>query len=106
MVLYRFLNNNRAPFMPPYPEAIRYADRERESAIAKKDVLTKLYNKKGGFVSKDDNQAADSLDHGNGKEIKRRDGTVVVKGDNKYGQCDVDVWEDIEEVRSGSCNRL
>lgn len=29
MVLYHLLNNNRGPFMPPYPEKIRYSDRER-----------------------------------------------------------------------------
>lgn len=28
MVLYRLLNNNRGPFMPPYPERIRYQDQE------------------------------------------------------------------------------
>lgn len=29
MVLYRLLNENRAPFMPPYPQAIRYEDQEQ-----------------------------------------------------------------------------
>lgn len=29
IVLYRLLNHNRAPFMPPYPEQISYSDRER-----------------------------------------------------------------------------
>lgn len=28
IVLYRFLNNNRAPFMPPYPEPITFKSRE------------------------------------------------------------------------------
>ena len=28
IVLYRFMNNNRAPFLPPYPTPIKYADRE------------------------------------------------------------------------------
>ena len=28
IVLYRFLNNNRAPFMPPYPESVTYMARE------------------------------------------------------------------------------
>ena len=28
MVMYRFLNNNRIPFLPPYPEPITYADKE------------------------------------------------------------------------------
>lgn len=28
IVLYKLLNNNRNPFMPPYPERIRYNDRE------------------------------------------------------------------------------
>lgn len=29
MVLYRLLNENRQPFMPPYPQAIRYEDQEQ-----------------------------------------------------------------------------
>lgn len=29
IVLYRFLNNNRNPFMPPYPEKIHYSDKDR-----------------------------------------------------------------------------
>ena len=28
LVLYRFLNNNRLPFTPPYPEPVRHRDRE------------------------------------------------------------------------------
>ena len=28
IVLYRFLNNNRTPFLPPYPKAIRYPDKQ------------------------------------------------------------------------------
>lgn len=28
IVLYRFLNNNRTPFLPPYPQSIKYNDRE------------------------------------------------------------------------------
>lgn len=28
IVMYRFLNNNRLPFYPPYPERIRYSDKE------------------------------------------------------------------------------
>ena len=32
-VLYRFLNNNRTPFLPPYPETIRYADKERANIM-------------------------------------------------------------------------
>ena len=32
IVLYRFMNNNRTPFLPPYPTPIKYAD--RESAMA------------------------------------------------------------------------
>ena len=32
IVLYRFLNNNRAPFMPPYPTPISYGDREQTMA--------------------------------------------------------------------------
>ena len=34
IVLYRFMNNNRAPFLPPYPTPIKYAD--RESAMARR----------------------------------------------------------------------
>lgn len=29
IVLYRFLNNNRAPFFPPYPQVIRYSNKEK-----------------------------------------------------------------------------
>mgnify|MGYP000288062684 FL=1 len=29
IVLYRFLNNNRLPFLPPYPQKIRYSDRNK-----------------------------------------------------------------------------
>ena len=29
LVLYRLLNNNRGPFMPPYPEKIQYKDQEQ-----------------------------------------------------------------------------
>ena len=29
LVLYRFLNNNRLPFFPPYPQPIQYSDREQ-----------------------------------------------------------------------------
>ena len=28
IVLYRYLNNNRTPFLPPYPDDIRFSDRE------------------------------------------------------------------------------
>lgn len=28
LVLYQFLNNNRMPFMPPYPKPMRYGDKE------------------------------------------------------------------------------
>ena len=34
LVLYKLLNRNRAPFMPPYPESIAHSDREQ--AIAKR----------------------------------------------------------------------
>ena len=34
IVLYRFMNNNRTPFLPPYPSPIKYAD--RESAMARR----------------------------------------------------------------------
>lgn len=33
IVLYRFLNNNRLPFMPPVPKPIRYSDKERADAL-------------------------------------------------------------------------
>ncbi len=34
IVLYRYLNNNRLPFLPPYPEPIQYSD--RENALARR----------------------------------------------------------------------
>ncbi len=34
IVMYRFMNNNRMPFLPPFPEPISYSN--RESAIAKR----------------------------------------------------------------------
>lgn len=33
IVLYRFLNNNRAPFMPPFPQPIRYSDKEKANFL-------------------------------------------------------------------------
>ena len=33
IVLYRFLNNNRAPFMPPAPQQIRYTDKEQANVM-------------------------------------------------------------------------
>lgn len=33
IVLYRFLNNNRAPFMPPSPQSIRYSDKENANIL-------------------------------------------------------------------------
>lgn len=33
VVLYRFLNHNRNPFMPPYPNPIRVADKERANMM-------------------------------------------------------------------------
>lgn len=33
IVLYRFLNHNRTPFLPPYPEPIRYADKEKADGM-------------------------------------------------------------------------
>lgn len=33
IVLYRFLNNNRAPFMPPAPQIIKYSDKENANAL-------------------------------------------------------------------------
>ncbi len=29
IVLYRLLNNNRTPFLPPYPESIKFSDKEK-----------------------------------------------------------------------------
>lgn len=33
IVLYRFMNNNRLPFMPPAPEPIRYTDKEKADLL-------------------------------------------------------------------------
>ena len=33
IVLYQFLNNNRTPFMPPYPEKIRFSDKENANIL-------------------------------------------------------------------------
>lgn len=33
IVLYRFLNNNRTPFLPEYPTPIRYEDREKANVL-------------------------------------------------------------------------
>lgn len=33
IVLYRFLNNNRTPFLPPYPERILYSDKEKANLL-------------------------------------------------------------------------
>lgn len=33
IVLYRFLNNNRTPFMPPAPQQIRYSDKEQANVL-------------------------------------------------------------------------
>lgn len=33
IVLYRFLNHNRTPFLPPYPEPIRYTDKEKADGM-------------------------------------------------------------------------
>lgn len=33
IVMYRFLNNNRAPFMPPAPQQIRYSDKEQANIM-------------------------------------------------------------------------
>ena len=32
----------------------------------------------------------------------KRDGTVVAVGDNRYGQCDVDSWENIVAISAGA----
>ncbi len=32
IVLYRFLNNNRGPFLPPYPVQLKYSDKEEANA--------------------------------------------------------------------------
>lgn len=33
IVLYRFLNDNRTPFLPPYPERILYSDKEKANLM-------------------------------------------------------------------------
>lgn len=33
IVLYRFMNNNRLPFMPPVPQPIRYTDKEKADLL-------------------------------------------------------------------------
>jgi beta-lactam-binding protein with PASTA domain len=33
IVLYRFLNNNRTPFLPPFPQTIKYSDKERANVM-------------------------------------------------------------------------
>ena len=33
IVLYRFLNNNRTPFLPPYPQTIKYSDKEKANVL-------------------------------------------------------------------------
>jgi len=33
IVLYRFLNNNRTPFLPPHPESIRYYDKQNANDL-------------------------------------------------------------------------
>lgn len=33
IVLYRFLNNNRTPFLPPYPNAIRFSDKDKANIM-------------------------------------------------------------------------
>lgn len=48
IVLYRFLNNNRLPFLPPYPQQIKYTD--QEFAFAKRmngEKLEKPANAEG-----------------------------------------------------------
>ena len=33
IVLYRFLNNNRTPFLPPYPNPIKFSDKEQSNIL-------------------------------------------------------------------------
>jgi alpha-tubulin suppressor-like RCC1 family protein len=33
----------------------------------------------------------------------KADGTVVAVGNNKYGQCNVDSWTDVEQIVTGTC---
>ena len=40
LVMYRLLNNNRMPFMPPYPQPIKHSD--RESALVKRIMGTEI----------------------------------------------------------------
>ena len=48
IVLYKFLNNNRTPFLPPYPEPIRYSDKENANIRRMSgDELIRPCNAKG-----------------------------------------------------------
>lgn len=49
----------------------------------------------------------DGPDSGNGHTVGlRKDGRVVVVGDNKYGQCNVDGWEGIKAISAGDCHTV
>ncbi len=50
MVLYSCMNNNRLPFLPPYPEAIKFSQREEATARRMRgDELPKPVNASEGF---------------------------------------------------------
>lgn len=48
IMLYRFLNNNRAPFLPPYPQPLRYSDSEHAIVLRMSGAeITRPCNAKG-----------------------------------------------------------
>ena len=48
IVLYSFLNNNRTPFLPPFPQTIRYTDKEKANILRMSGKeLPKPQNAKG-----------------------------------------------------------
>ncbi len=48
IVLYSFLNNNRTPFLPPFPQTIRYTDKEKANVLRMSGKeLPKPQNAKG-----------------------------------------------------------
>ncbi len=69
LVLYRYLNENRLPFYPPYPQPIRYSDQEMAQekrisgeilpkAIHASEEITKIINKACAFKPGDRYQSA------------------------------------------------
>ncbi len=49
LVLYRFLNDNRTPFLPPYPQRIQYSDKEQalNNRMAGKPIPVPVHGSKG-----------------------------------------------------------